>query len=108
MASIVDAFGIPITLTRPPPDDDPITTSGVWIAAPPDEQAPYGTDLRRREPRRVMGIPRDATLTHIPRGSTVLAPETDGGEIKTWKTDGLASPTDPDLIRVFIVPTSDL
>jgi hypothetical protein len=84
-----DAFGVPITVTRPAPENTPVATTGIWQAAPLLEEPPYGQDLQRRDPRRVMAIPRDTVLTHIPRGSVIVAPEQLGGTARTWHVDGL-------------------
>lgn len=106
MAPILEAFGLPITVTRPLPDDGPIVTTGVWVR-PLVEEQPFGTDLRRREPRKVMAIPRDATLTQVPRHTTILAAEEAGATVKTWRVDGYDR-TEADEFRVILVPGSEL
>lgn len=80
------AFGVSITVTRP--GLAAIATTGIWLVTPLGEEQPYGTDLSKREPRRVMAIAR-ADVATMPRGTTVSAPELLGGTAKTWKVDGL-------------------
>jgi len=82
------AHGVSATVTRPAPDDTPVSTTGIWYTQPLDETRPFGTDFQRREPRRVMALPR-ADLSTLPRGTTIVAPETIGGTDKTWVVDGL-------------------
>src|SRR4051794_31886134 len=107
MASILTAFGLPITVTRPSPDDTPVTTTGVWLPIPIDEKRPIGTDFQRAEPRKVLSIPRDRVVKNVPRGSTVLAAEYAGGPVKTWRVDGYDGPTEADLLHVRLVVMAD-
>lgn len=81
------AHGVSITVT--PPGGSAVTTTGIWHDPLIDTQ-PLGSDFRRRDPRRVMEIPLTDTLTDVPRGSTVVAADRDGGSAKTWRADGLA------------------
>lgn len=96
-------LGVPITVTVP--NGDPVETRGVWDQRL-DEQLAYGTDLARRDPRKVLAIQRTDTLTGIPKGSVIAAPETDDGEILTWRVDGYARPMEVDQMRVIVVPSS--
>lgn len=80
------AHGVDATVTRPAPDNAPIATTGIWVTAPLDEQQPHGTDLYRREPRRVMVLTR-STVPTLPRGTSVIAPERQGGANKNWVVD---------------------
>ena len=97
------AHGTPITVTRP--GGLPIQTTGIWHVPIADPQA-FGTDFRRREPRRVMEIPRDDTLDDVPRGSVIVAVDRDGGgAAKTWRADGLERTDDPLRTYVLLVPT---
>lgn len=97
----LSAHGVPATVTRPAPDDTPVVTTGIWITTPLDEQRPVGVDFQRREPRRVMALPRSA-LASVPRHTIVVASETIGGANKTWRVDGLER-TDADVFRVILV-----
>ena len=99
-----NAHGVPATVTRPPPDGAPVVTSGIWLSRPVEEQLPVGTDFQRREPRRVMVLPRDV-LSRVPRGSLITAPEQLGGVVKTWRVDEFDR-TEADQWRVVVVPSS--
>lgn len=94
------AHGVSATVTRPAPDDTPVETTGIWHTAPPEDAQPYGTDFRRREPRRILALPR-ADLPTMPRGTTISAPETIGGTAKTWTVDGLER-VEADTWRVLV------
>ena len=81
--------GVPATVTRPSPDDTPITTTVLWPSAVPNqEDQPYGLDLGRKGPRRVMAISR-ADVPSLPMGTTIVAPEQPDGANVTWRVDGL-------------------
>lgn len=84
-----DAFGLPVTVTRPAPDTSPVATTGVWLAPLLDERLPAGSDLQRREPRRVMAIARTSVLTSMKRNTLVSAPEELGGPDVLWRVDSL-------------------
>ena len=100
------ALGVAIIVTRQAPDDGPIATSGIWITSLVEEQ-PVGTDLRRREPRRVLAIPRSAVPT-LRRGDRVLAPEWSGDTPQLWRVDGLEPSPQPDEFRAVLVKQSDV
>jgi len=96
--------GVTATVTRPAPDDTPVSTTGIWSPfSPQQDDQPVGTDFRRREPRRVMALPR-ADLTNVPRGTSVVAPESPGGTDKTWVVDGLER-VEADTWRVILKTT---
>lgn len=80
------AHGIAMTVTRPLPDNTPIVTRGIWLT-PLTEDGPVGTDLARREPRRVVAL-RRADVSAVPRGTLILAPEKSGDADRTWKVEG--------------------
>ena len=101
MTSIVTAFGLAITVTRPSPDDDAVQTSGIWLS-PADEPQPFGTDFNRVGPRHVMAIPLSASLQTVPNGSQIVAAEYDGGPILRWRVDGSVDAKRPDEARVFL------
>jgi hypothetical protein len=96
---VQDAFGVPATVTLPL--SNPVTTTGVWVRAL-EEAQPFGTDLVRRDPRRVLAIPRTAVLDAVPRGTVILAAEMEGGPTRMWRVDGLER-TEADLFRVIVV-----
>jgi hypothetical protein len=93
--------GVDATVTRPFPDTTPITTRGVWVA-PMDESQPYGTDYRKREPRRVLALPR-ADVPTLPRGTVIVAPEAPGGANVNWRVDGLDSSVVPGHLRAIVI-----
>ena len=99
--AITLAFGVPVTITRPAPDNAPIATTGVWLE-PNTEDQPFGTDVRRAEPRRLLAIPRSALAMVPVRGTTVAAPEIEGGTVKTWRVDGVER-SDADHWRLFVI-----
>lgn len=101
----VGVLGVPATVTRPFPDETPVTTTAVWLPPPPEEAQPVGTDFRRREPRRLLALPRDAALPSMPRGTVISAPEDPDGAAQLWRVDELAL-TQYDQWRVLVVRTS--
>lgn len=100
-------IGVPITVTRPSPDDTPVTTSGIWMALSADETRPIGVDFQHAAPRKVLAIRLDAALPTIPRGSLVLAPDLQGGTVKSWRVDRTDRPYEVDEFRVLLVQTAD-
>jgi hypothetical protein len=104
MAEALAAFGLPATVTRPAPDDAPIATTGFWTLAL-EESQPFGTDLRRREPRQVFVLPR-STVPTLPRGTRIAASDLEGGAVKQWMVDGLDRAVDIDHWRAILVVTS--
>lgn len=97
-----DALSVPVTIT--PPGGNATATTGIWTK-PLDETMPFGQDYARREPRKVLAVRRTSSLDVVPRGSTISAPETDDGDVLTWRADGLDGTTSADLIRVVVVRT---
>lgn len=75
-------------MTRPAPDNTPVNTTCVWMPPPLEEPRPVGTNFQRREPRRLLALPRNV-LSTMPIGTTVVAPEAKGGANKTWRVDEL-------------------
>lgn len=94
-----DALGLSITVT--PPGGVAVVTTGIW-SKPLDEAVPYGQEMSRREPPKVLAIQRTATLDVVPRGSVILAAEVDDGTVRTWRAVGTEGPTSVDLIRVVV------
>jgi len=97
-------MGLPAVVTRPAPDSTPLDTRAIWIA-PREEPQPFGTDLARRDPRRVLCVPRTETLPALPRGTTIACAELDGGTTKTWRVDGYQQPVTADEMRVWVLET---
>jgi hypothetical protein len=94
----VRAFSVAITVT--PPLEDTVDTYGIWLS-PLVEEDPIGTELARREPRRVMAITIE-DLETIPRGTEIVAPEMENDEEITWLVDGTELKR-ADEIRVILV-----
>jgi hypothetical protein len=96
----LDAYGLPAVVTRPAPDNAPISTSGFWLLEQ-DDALPVGSDIGRREPRRLLVLPRAAVPT-LPRGTTVAIAEVEGGATKTFRVERLARATEPDHWRAIV------
>lgn len=65
------------------------TLPGVHFSSGTDhERQPDGSQLTRRDPRRVLSVPRSASLLNVPRGSTIVAAEFAGGDPQTWVVEG--------------------
>jgi hypothetical protein len=103
MASALAAFGIPVVVTRPEPGSQPVSTTGIWIV-PLIEDRPIATDLSRREPRRVLAIPRNSAVPEMVRSTVINAAEYAGGTAQNWRVDGIEQPIEVDCIRVIVVP----
>lgn len=99
----LDAFGLSATITRPTPDNTPVVTTGFWLAELQEDQ-PVGREFKKRDPRRVFVVPRNAALPTAPSGSIVAAAEYEGGDVKSWKVDGFAQPVEVDTWRLILVP----
>lgn len=101
MAVFLRAFGVDATVTRPAPDDDPITTVGIWV--PPDTVELPGSEFQRREQIRILAFDVDAVPT-LPTGTLITAPERKDDAVKTWVVDGQApvNAIDADQRRVIV------
>lgn len=97
-----DTHGVDATVTRPFPDDAPITTRVIWVTATM-EDVPAGLDLQRREARRSLAVRRDDVPT-VPRGTIVLAPEPEGGAAQRWRVE---NPLRSDTATVRVVVVAD-
>ncbi len=95
----IGAFGLSVTVT--PPYEATVQTYGIWHGSL-FEDAPVGQELTRRDPRRVMSLPR-ADIADVPRGSLVVAPEMEGEASKNWRVDGIEK-TESDHVRVILIP----
>jgi hypothetical protein len=101
----LNVHGVDATVTRPQPDDTPITTRGVW-SGPLDEGQPFGTDYRKVAPRKVLVLSKAAVPT-VPRGTRIVAAEAPGGSAKTWQEDGHDGPAQADYWRVIVKRVQD-
>lgn len=97
------AHGVSATVTRPSPDNAPVTLTGIWLTPITEEQLPAGRDFLRSDPRRIFAIPKSA-LTGVPRNSLIVAAEP-GQASRTWRADGYER-ADADHWRVVLVPAS--
>ncbi len=79
---------IAVTVTRPAPNDDPITTRGIWCT-PNTEPMPGGVEFSRREAIRILALRRDDVPT-APKDTVILAPHPEdlGGDPVGWVVDG--------------------
>jgi hypothetical protein len=84
---LLDAFGVPATVTLPAPDDTPIETVGIWLA-PFYQDDPTGSGFPRRESIRVFAV-RKSAVPRLPIGTLIAAPELAGGDVVTWRVDGI-------------------
>jgi hypothetical protein len=105
MSAVVGAFGVPITVTRPDFGASPVSTTGVWL---PErrETAPFGSDFHNLGARKVMAVTRSATVPNADRGTLISAPEFATDVVKTWRVDGYDGPSEPDVMRLILVPTT--
>lgn len=101
MDPILSAFGVPATVTRPGPDDDPIETAVVWITPEPADVPPGGS-FQAVEPQRMLGIDK-ATVPTVPKRTRIAAPEVLDGPVKNWLVDG-TDRVEPDMVVVVVVP----
>ena len=106
MSAVLSAFGVEGTVTRPAPDDTPITEVGIVWLPPLIEDVPTGMTSSRREVINLMAFDR-AQVPTAPRGTLIEAPELLGGEIKTWKVDG-HDLHDAEQIRVIVMEVKDV
>ena len=100
----LQAHGVPVTVTRPAPNDDPIETRGIWLTTL-TESVPSGTDFQRREPFRVMALSR-AIVPTAPRGTEISAPEKAGDVTRTWIVDS-TDRVEADHVRVIVLPVDE-
>ncbi len=99
--TVFGAFSVSGTVTRPAPDDTPITATLVW-------QTPTTEELfggQHREPKRVIVIRRDQVPT-VPRGTQIVAPLTPTGTPQPWRVDGLERLEDS-IGRYLVIPDPD-
>lgn len=98
---ILFAFGLPATITRPAPSDTPLTTTAFWVDEIEEEQ-PFGMEHQRRDPRRVIGLPRTAALPEVEPGTRIVMAEEQGKPTKTWQVEGYESPAESDAWWVVV------
>ena len=101
IASALEAFSVEATVTVP--GGGSVVTSGIWVT-PLSEEMPVGQDFSRREPRRVLALPR-SDVPQLPRGSTIVAVEDGGAVLRTWQVDGIDR-MEGDCVRAIVVPVN--
>lgn len=97
-------LSVPIEVTRPSPDDEPIETRGIWLTL--DTRDMPESAFPRREAFRVMSLRRDEVPT-APMGTVILAPETEDGAVLGWTVDGMHS-IETDHHRVIVLRAPEL
>lgn len=80
-------FGCGVAATVTPVNGAAISTTGVWIRVP-DEEDPVGHDRQKLDPRRIMVFSRGEVPT-LPRGSSVSAPPPGGTTAVTWTVENI-------------------
>jgi hypothetical protein len=104
------AHGVAATVTRPWPDDTPITTTGIWctpgLSRPFIEAVPGDFDLQRRDRHRVMALMVKDVAT-LPKRTRIDAPEVDGGPVLAWRVDSTEY-ADALHRRVIVVPETEI
>ena len=103
--------GLDAVITRPAPDDEPITTRIIWLTPAPDLN-PIGLDdqrfqpnFQRRDPIRMLALPRGDVPT-APRGTLIVAKEWGSTTDSTWRVDGSVE-HHPDHVKVAVVMVDD-
>lgn len=96
MGLAFDAFSVSATVT--PPGGVVIPTRAFWVS-PLDERAPVGHDFKKREPRRLLVLPRNVGA--LPKGSVVVAVEYGGTVAREWMVDGIDS-MEADHVRAIV------
>lgn len=106
----LEAFGVPATVIRPVPDDEPIETTLIW--PPPvrrrfsDEVYEVGVEIDRRQPERTMAAVPKADVPVLPLGTRIIAPAGAGQPLQTWRVE-LHEREHPDEWRVMVVPVDE-
>lgn len=84
-----DVHGVPATVTRPAPNDTPVSCTVINRVESLQERRPFGGDFQKREGRRVMSFKKEDFATQLERNTSVVAPERKGGADKTWVVDSI-------------------
>lgn len=96
------AHGVAATVTRPFPDDTPITTRVIWVTPITEDRLDIGGGLQHRAPIRVAAVLK-ADVPTVPRGTVILAPPKAGDDEVRWQVDGIDR-VEADHVRVIVVP----
>lgn len=98
-------LSVPVIVTRPSPDDEPIETRGIWLSVQTHEE-PDGAPFQRADPYRVLSLRTDEVPT-VPTGTIVLAPPKDGDAVVAWRVDGTHS-VETDHHRAIVLRAPEL
>jgi hypothetical protein len=101
LVPMLEAFGVPATVTRPAPNDTPIDTTALWIAPLPQDVPLGGGEFTRQEPRRVLALPLSEVPT-VPTKTLIEAPEALGLPTQTWIVDSIDR-IEYDHVRVMVL-----
>lgn len=99
LETLFEAFSVPAVVTRPAPDNTPISTDAIWLQ-PEGDTSPFGRDLARSDARPILVLKKSA-VPSCDRGTTISAPPADGDAAVNWRVDGYED-ADSELIRVFV------
>lgn len=94
------AHGVSATVTRPEPDSTPIVTSGIW-QLPLEDPQPYGTALKKREPRKVFALSR-AEVPTLPVGTRIEAPDYTSGPTRIFVVETFDRSVEQDVWRPIV------
>lgn len=96
--------GVPATVTRPSPDDDPIATRLIWLTPIPEDR-PGGLAVQEQDPTRIAALRRDEVPT-VPRRTRIVAPRKAGEDDRGWLVEGTDRVED-DHVRVIVLEDPD-
>lgn len=99
LTPLLAAFSVAATVTRPQPNDTPITTEGIWLPEQTVDR-PGGSEFTRASRERVFCL--DRSIGRLPTGTVIEAAEESGGTVRRWIVDGVDR-EEHDLIRVLVV-----
>lgn len=80
------AHGVDVTVTRPAPNDTPISCRAMWLTQTTNDR-PIAAEFTRRDNRHVMVIDR-LDVEELPAGTFIIAPERMGHRNFSWLVDG--------------------
>lgn len=82
------AYGVDAVVTRPAPDNTPITGVKVIWVTPETADVPVGGVWQRRELRPVLAIRRSDVPT-VPRGTRIVAAPRGSSVAQAWQVEGV-------------------
>src|SRR5687768_6519968 len=96
-----EAHGVPATVTRPAPNNTPITMRVIWMT-PVTAGGPRAMDFQRNEALRIIALKRSEVPT-VPKGTLIDAPPKAGEAAQLWRVDGFDR-EEADQKRVIVIP----